>query len=97
MPSNRTALVRVLASRRLCRWLLRRPALCKSLEARPVNVATGDTSVCTIVFPTGRDLSVRLESVIGDVEQIVKVAQFRLAYSRQMFVIAYPRETQEIV
>jgi len=26
-----------------------------------------------------------------------EVAQFRLAYSRQMFVIAYPRETQEMV
>jgi transposase len=31
------------------------------------------------------------------VEQNVKVAHFRLSYSRQMFVIAYPRETQEMV
>jgi len=36
-------------------------------------------------------------AVIGGVEQTVKVAQFRLTYSRQMFVIAYPRETQEMV
>jgi transposase len=35
--------------------------------------------------------------VIGGVEQLVKVAHFRLSYSRQMFVIAYPRETQEMV
>jgi transposase len=27
----------------------------------------------------------------------IKVAHFRLAYSRQMFVVAYPRETQEMV
>jgi transposase len=36
-------------------------------------------------------------AVIGGVEQLVKVAHFRLSYSRQMFVIAYPRETQEMV
>jgi transposase len=36
-------------------------------------------------------------AVIGGVEQGVKVAQFRLTYSRQMFVIAYPREAQEMV
>jgi hypothetical protein len=36
-------------------------------------------------------------AVIGGVEQLVKVAHFRLSYSRQMFVIAYPRESQEMV
>jgi transposase len=34
---------------------------------------------------------------LGGVMQIIKVAHFRLAYSRQMFVVAYPRETQEMV
>lgn len=34
---------------------------------------------------------------INGVIQTVKVAQFRLAYSRKMFVVAYPRETQEMV
>jgi transposase len=29
--------------------------------------------------------------------QTIEVAHFRLAYSRQMFVVAYPRETQEMV
>jgi transposase len=29
--------------------------------------------------------------------QTIKVAHFRLAFSRQMFVVAYPRETQEMV
>ncbi len=29
--------------------------------------------------------------------QTIKVAHFRLAYSRQCFVVAYPRETQEMV
>ena len=34
---------------------------------------------------------------IGGVLQKIKVAHFRLSYSRQMFVVAYPRETQEMV
>lgn len=34
---------------------------------------------------------------LGGVTQTIKVAHFRLAYSRQMFVVAYPRETQEMV
>ena len=34
---------------------------------------------------------------IGGIVQTIKVAHFRLAYSRQMFVAAYPRETQEMV
>lgn len=34
---------------------------------------------------------------LGGVMQIIKVAHFRLAFSRQMFVVAYPRETQEMV
>lgn len=34
---------------------------------------------------------------LGGVVQNIKVAHFRLAYSRQMFVVAYPREMQEMV
>ncbi len=34
---------------------------------------------------------------IGGVAQLIKVAHFRLTYSRKMFVRAYPRETQEMV
>jgi transposase len=34
---------------------------------------------------------------LGGVLQAVKVAHFRLTFSRQMFVVAYPRETQEMV
>lgn len=34
---------------------------------------------------------------INGVHQIIKVAHFRLTHSRQMFVVAYPRETQEMV
>jgi transposase len=34
---------------------------------------------------------------LGGILQTIKVAHFRLAYSRQMFVVAYPRETQEMV
>ena len=34
---------------------------------------------------------------LGGIPQTVKLAHFRLAYSRQMFLVAYPRETQEMV
>jgi transposase len=34
---------------------------------------------------------------LGGIVQTIKVAHFRMAYSRQMFVAAYPRETQEMV
>lgn len=34
---------------------------------------------------------------LGGIIQTIKVAHFRMAYSRQMFVVAYPRETQEMV
>lgn len=34
---------------------------------------------------------------LGGVLQKIKVAHFRLAYSRKMFVVAYPREMQEMV
>jgi transposase len=34
---------------------------------------------------------------LGGVVQTIKVAHFRLTYSRKMFVVAYPREQQEMV
>ena len=34
---------------------------------------------------------------IAGVLQTIKVAHFRMAYSRQMFVVAYPCEKQEMV
>lgn len=35
--------------------------------------------------------------VLGGVTQTVKLAHFRLTHSRQMFLAAYPRESQEMV
>jgi hypothetical protein len=35
--------------------------------------------------------------VLGGVTQTIKLAHFRLAHNRAMFVVAYPRETQEMV
>jgi transposase len=53
-----------------------------------------------LAFPAGEtcqfDWSQETVSLSG-VVQTIKVAHFRLAYSRQMFVVAYPRETQEMV
>jgi transposase len=53
-----------------------------------------------LAFPAGEtcqfDWSQETVS-LGGLVQTIKVAHFRLAYSRQMFVVAYPRETQEMV
>ncbi len=35
--------------------------------------------------------------VLGGVEQKIKVAHFRLSHSRKPFIVAYPRETQEML
>ena len=35
--------------------------------------------------------------VMGGTTTTIKLAHFRLAYSRQMFIVAYPREAQEMV
>lgn len=35
--------------------------------------------------------------ILGGAAQVVKLAHFRLAHSRQMFLAAYPRESQEMV
>ena len=37
------------------------------------------------------------KAIIGGIPQTVKVAHFRLCHSRMFFVIAYPRESQEMV
>jgi transposase len=53
-----------------------------------------------LVFPAGEtcqfDWSYEYV-MLGGVLQTIKVAHFRLSYSRKMFLVAYPRETQEMV
>jgi len=53
-----------------------------------------------LVFPAGEtcqfDWSYEYV-VLGGVLQTIKLAHFRLSYSRKMFLVAYPRETQEMV
>ena len=46
---------------------------------------------------TGQCAGSHEEVALGGVVQIIKLAHFRLTYSRQMFGVAYPRETQEMV
>ncbi|MEI6415353.1 MAG: IS21 family transposase [Pseudomonadota bacterium] len=51
-------------------------------------------------FPAGETMQFDWSLEVADlngVECEVHVAHFRLTYSRQMFVVAYPRETQEMV
>ena len=53
----------------------------------------------SLTFPTGEryqfDWSEEFVELCGIGRKMV--AHFRLSYSRQMFVVAYPRETQEMV
>ena len=53
-----------------------------------------------LIFPAGEtcqfDWSHEI-AVVGGMEQTVKVGHFRLSHSRQMFAVAYPCETQEMV
>ncbi len=37
------------------------------------------------------------QAILGGIPQTIKVAHFRLCHSRMFFVVAYPRETQEMV
>jgi transposase len=53
-----------------------------------------------LVFPAGETCQFDWSHehvMLSGVLQTVKVAHFRLAYSRRMFLAAYPRETQEMV
>lgn len=68
----------------------------KSAQTRP----TAKEAFVPLVFPPGDacQFDWSQEHVeIGGVALTIKVAHFRLAYSRQMFVAAYPCETQEMV
>jgi transposase len=68
----------------------------KSAQTRP----TIKEAFVPLVFAPGDacqfDWSQEVVELNG-VGQTIKVAHFRLAYSRQMFVVAYPNETQEMV
>lgn len=53
-----------------------------------------------LVFPAGETCQFDWSHeyvILNGVLQMIKVAHFRLAYSRRMFLAAYPRETQEMV
>lgn len=53
-----------------------------------------------LIFPAGETCQFDWSYeyiVLGGVLQTIKVAHFRLSYSRKMFLVAYPRETQEMV
>jgi len=61
---------------------------------------TSKQAFVPLVFPAGETCQFDWSHevvLLGGISQTIKVAHFRLAYSRQMFVAAYPRETQEMV
>lgn len=72
----------------------------KRWKKKRANSPTVKQAFVPLAFPAGETCQFdwSQETVeLGGVMQAIKVAHFRLAYSRQMFVVAYPRETQEMV
>ncbi len=72
----------------------------KDWKARRANSPAVTQAFVPLAFPPGETCQFdwsHEEVELGGVVQRVKVAHFRLACSRKMFVAAYPRETQEMV
>ena len=72
----------------------------KGWKARRVGHPVAAQAFVPLAFPPGETCQFdwsHEEVELGGVPQTVKVAHFRLAHSRQMFVAAYPRETLEMV
>jgi hypothetical protein len=72
----------------------------KDWKARRANSPAVTQAFVPLAFPPGETCQFdwsHEEVELGGVVQMVKVAHFRLSYSRKMFVAAYPRETQEMV
>jgi len=72
----------------------------KAWKGQAGKLPTPRTVFIPLAFPAGEtcqfDWSYEYV-VLGGVLHTVKVAHFRLSYSRKMFLVAYPRETQEMV
>lgn len=72
----------------------------KQWKARRISSPAVKQAFVPLVFAPGQagQFDWSYEQVeLGGVVQTIKLAHFRLAYSRQMFVVAYPREAQEMV
>jgi transposase len=72
----------------------------KGWKKKQASSPTVKQAFVPIAFPAGETCQFDWSQetvMLGGAVQTIKVAHFRLAYSRQMFVVAYPRETQEMV
>ncbi len=75
-------------------------ALLKFGKGKPVNYNRRKAFSSRCFFPAGETCQFDWSHeyvILGGVLHTVKVAHFRLAYSRKMFLAAYPRETQGMV
>jgi len=76
------------------------PRYVKHWQKKRAGSPTVKQAFVPLAFPVGETCQFdwSQETVeLGGVVQTIKVAHFRLSYSRQMVVVAYPRETQEMV
>jgi transposase len=74
--------------------------LVKSWNSEQKKTPAATKAFIPLAFPAGETCQFdwREETVaLGGVVQTIKVAHFRLAYSRQMFIAASPRATQEML
>ncbi len=72
----------------------------KNWKAQQSSSPKATQAFVPLAFPPGETCQFdwsHEEVELGGVVQTIKLAHFRQAYSRQMFVVAYPRETQEMV
>jgi transposase len=74
--------------------------VCRFIKKLKSEHASPQTAFIPLEFKSGDAMQFdwSMEVVkLGGVEQKIKVAHFRLSHSRKPFVVAYPRETQEML
>ena len=97
-PTDRRRIVEIAASRRVSRRLRQHPAFCQEVAGR--ERSRSGAGFIPLSFGPGEayQFDWSHEWVVFDgVVQKAKVAHFRFCRSRHFFVVAYPRESMEMV
>lgn len=74
--------------------------VCRYVKSLRSTASSSSNAYIPLLFKAGDALQFDWSEehvVLGGVERKIKVAHFRLCYSRKSFVIAYPNESQEMV
>ena len=74
--------------------------VCRFIQALKRDSSVSQQAFIPLLFEAGDAVQFDWSQevvMLGGIEQKIKVAHFKLAHSRKQFVIAYPRETQEML